>query len=93
MSNDESRFCFYSYDERQRVHRKRGERQKIQFSLERKRALAGGVMFWGAISYGSRSLLAFLEKNVNSQSYINNVLKLIAILYLRQLENPILLIG
>ena len=47
-------------------------------------------MVWGAISYGSRSLLVFIAGNLNAAGYIANVLESVAAPYLRGLINPIL---
>lgn len=87
--SDESRFCLWAHDGRRRVRRRRGERREVQYCLERETALTRGVTVWGAIAYGSRSPLVFLQGNLNAQGYINDILEPVTLPYLQELENHI----
>ncbi|RZC40707.1 DDE 3 domain containing protein [Asbolus verrucosus] len=46
-----------------------------------------GVMVWGAISYGSRSPLVFIERSLNANRYVGNVLEPVLIPYVNDLRN------
>lgn len=87
--SDESRFCLGMHDGRMRVRRRRGERRDIQFSVERHVHRAVGIMVWGAIAYGSRSQLVFIQATMNAQRYIDEVIEPHIIPYLQQLEDPL----
>lgn len=87
--SDESRFCLWAHDGRRRVRRMRGERKNPTLFVERNTALTQGVMIWGAICYGSRSPLVFINGNLNAAGYIANVLLPVCLPYLQGLQNPI----
>lgn len=87
--SDESRFCLWSHDGRRRVRRLRGERNNMQYAVERHTAITPGVMVWGAICHGSRSPLIFIQGNLNANRYVTDVLGPVALPYLRGLDNPI----
>ncbi|CAH1369275.1 unnamed protein product, partial [Tenebrio molitor] len=67
--SDESRFCLGMHDGRRRVRRLRGERRNFAFSIERPVARTVGVMVWGAICFGSRSRLVFIQGNLTAIRY------------------------
>ncbi|EEZ98274.1 Transposable element Tc3 transposase-like Protein [Tribolium castaneum] len=85
--SDESRFCLGMHDGRQRVRRVRGERRNVAFSVERPVARTVGVMIWGAIAYGSRSPLLFIEGSMTAQRYVQEVLEPVAVPYVQTIEN------
>lgn len=87
--SDESRFCLGMHDGRMRVRRRRGERRDIQFSVERHVHRVVGVMVWGAIAYGSRSQLVFIQTTMNAQRYIDEVVEPHILPYLQTLEDPL----
>ncbi|KAI4465039.1 transposable element-related [Holotrichia oblita] len=87
--SDESRFCLRMHDGRMRVRRRRGERRDIQFPVERHVHRAVGVMVWGAIAYGSRSQLVFIQTTMNAQHYIDEVVEPHILPYLQTLEDPL----
>jgi ethanolamine ammonia-lyase large subunit len=45
-------------------------------------------MLWGAISYGSRSLLFFVERSLNANRYIANNWQPMLVPHLNGLQNP-----
>lgn len=67
------------HDGRQRVRRLRGERRNIAFLVERYVARTVGVMIWGAIAYGSRSPLVFIQGSMTAVRYVEEVLEPVAI--------------
>lgn len=85
--SDESRFCLGSHDGRQMVRRLRGERRNPSFSVERHVARTVGVMVWGAICYGSRSPLIFIQGSMTARRYIDVVLDPAAIPYVQGIAN------
>ncbi|CAH1959968.1 unnamed protein product [Acanthoscelides obtectus] len=86
--SDESRFCLGMLDGRARVRRRRGERRNPQFFVERHVHHTVGVMVWGAIAHGSRSLSIFIRGNMNAQRYIHEVLEPHLLPYLDTLADP-----
>jgi hypothetical protein len=48
------------HDGSRRLRRRRGERPDVEFAVEKPIHRAVRVMLWGAIGYGSRSLLVFI---------------------------------
>ncbi|EEZ97640.1 hypothetical protein TcasGA2_TC016088 [Tribolium castaneum] len=69
------------------VRRVRGERRNVAFSVERPVARTVGVMIWGAIAYGSRSPLVFIEGSMTAQRYVQEVLEPVAVPYVQTIEN------
>jgi hypothetical protein len=45
-------------------------------------------MVWGAISYGSRSPLTFVERSLNVNRYVENISEPVLVPYLNRLQNP-----
>jgi hypothetical protein len=65
--SDESRFCLWQSDGRLRVRRPRGQRLNLQFTLRRHSGLTPGITVWGAIQFGSRSPLVFIQGSLNAE--------------------------
>ncbi|GFW90034.1 transposable element Tc1 transposase [Trichonephila clavipes] len=75
-STDESLFNLWDHDGRIRVRRYAGERCLPECVIERHSGLTPGVMVLGAISYHERSNFLRIEGNLNSNSYVREVLQL-----------------
>lgn len=86
---DESRFCIQDHDGRIRVWRHRGERALPACIGHRHTGPSAGVMVWGAIGYTSRSPLVRITGTLNSNRYISDVLRPVALPYLRGLPNAL----
>lgn len=83
---------FVDYDGRKKFGRRRVERNEIQFCLEREGMLAYGVKGMECnLIWKLQAPINIPGKIMNSQSYIQNVLKPSAIPCIKQLENPFLL--
>jgi hypothetical protein len=54
-------------DGRLRVRRPRGQRLNLQFTLRRHSGLTPGITVWGAIQFGSRSPLVFIQGSLNAE--------------------------
>jgi transposase len=76
-------------DRRLRVRRPRGQKPNLQFALRRHSRLTSGVMVWGTIQFGSRSLLNFIQGSLNAARYINGVLEPILLPYLQRHHNSV----
>jgi transposase len=87
--SDESRFCLGMHDGRRRVRRLRGERRNFAFSIERPVARTVGVMVWGAICFGSRSRLVFIQGNLTAIRYVQEVLRPVVVPYFRRVNNAL----
>lgn len=85
---DESRFCLWVHDGRRMVRRFRGELRNLQLGVEC-HAFTPEIMVWGSICFWSRSLLVFLQRNLNTANYITDVLEPYALQYLQGLINSI----
>lgn len=86
--SDESRFCLQHHDGRIRVWRHRGERTLEACIRHRHTGVSPGVMVWGAIGYTSRSPLVRIDGTLNSGRYISDVLRPVALPFIRSLRNP-----
>ncbi|RZC33680.1 hypothetical protein BDFB_012956, partial [Asbolus verrucosus] len=53
----------------ERVTRQRRELWNLYLAVERHIILTQDVMMWGAITYGSRSLLVFIQGTLNAKHY------------------------
>ena len=73
--SDESRFQLNRSDGRQRVYRRRGERYARPCIAHNDRFGRCSVMVWGAIGYGWRSELVFVDGTLNAQRYRDLVLQ------------------
>jgi hypothetical protein len=85
--SDESRFCLGMHDGRQRVRRLRGERRNPAYSVERHVTCTVGVMIWGAICYGSKSPLIFIQGSMNARRYVQEVLQPVLVPYVQDIPN------
>lgn len=72
--SDESRFNLDFHDGRIRVHRQVSERYNEQCITQHDRYGGGSVMVWGAIGYGFRSRLIFIDGILNAQRYVEEIL-------------------
>lgn len=74
MFSDESRFNLDFHDGRVRVHRKISDRFNEECIAQHDRYGGGSVMVWGAIGYGFRSRLLFIDGNLNAVRYVTEIL-------------------
>lgn len=73
---DESRFCLFSSDGRQRVWRRVGERYEQSLFSTKESFGGGSVMVWGGISLEARTELYVLPGNsLTANRYIENILQ------------------
>ncbi len=85
MFSDESRFCLRKLDGRVKVWRRPGERF-ADCCIDRVTAFGGGsVMVWGGISLTGKTRLVVVQGNLNAVSYRDNILRQVAIPYVRNL--------
>ena len=85
MFSDECRFCLRKLDGRVKVWRRPGERF-ADCCIDRVTAFGGGsVMVWGGISLTGKTRLVVVEGNLNAVSYRDNILRQVAIPYVRNL--------
>jgi hypothetical protein len=77
------------HDGRRRVRRLRGERRNFAFSIERPVARTVDVMVWGAICFGSRSRLVFIQGNLTAIRYVQEVLRPVVVPYFRRVNNAL----
>ena len=82
--SDESRFCLYTADGRQRVYRRRGERTAACCVRETVPFGGGSVMVWGAICGEHRSPLIRVDGNLTAQRYRDQIFDPVAIPFLQQ---------
>ena len=75
MFTDESRFCLKHSDGRVHVWRRPDERFASCCIQETLQGGGGSVMVWGGISLNRKSPLVFIEGNLNSERYIDEVLE------------------
>lgn len=74
LFSDESRFCLYSSDGRERVYRRVGERFADCTVSERPSYNGGSVMVWAGISANAHTDLHFFDANMNADVYVEDVL-------------------
>ena len=77
LFSDESRFCVYTLDRRERVWRRPGERYAACCIHQHNRWGGEGVMvsLWAAISFDHKSPLVVIEGNMTALRYIAQVLR------------------
>lgn len=75
LFTDESRFCLYHNDGRQRVWRRRGERHVECCVRQHDRWGGTGVMVWAGMSTNSRTPLVIIDGNLTARRYIDEVLE------------------
>lgn len=72
LFSDESRFCLYSPDGRERLWRRDGERYQQGMFSERESFGGGSVMIWAGISFNAKTELCVLPRNaLTAEAYIN----------------------
>lgn len=74
LFSDESRFCLYSPDGRERVYRRDGERFADCTVNERRSYNGNSVMIWAGISANVHTDLHFFDRNINADVYVEDVL-------------------
>lgn len=84
LFSDESRFNLSYHDGRVRVYRRRGERFANACIVERDRYGGGSVMVWGGIMGNLKTDLVIVHGNLNAAEYINQVLRPVAVPFIRQ---------
>lgn len=75
LFTDESRFCLYHNDGRERVWRRQGERHAECCVREHDRWGGPSVMVWAGISGNSRTPLVIINGNLTAARYVNQVLE------------------
>lgn len=76
LFTDESRFCLYSSDGRQRVWRRPGERYAACTFVPRVSHNGGSIMVWAGISLEARTELVFVEGgSLTAHRYITDILE------------------
>jgi hypothetical protein len=65
------------------------ERRNFAFSIERPVARTVGVMVWGAICFGRRSRLVFIQGNLTAIRYVQEVLRPVVVPYFRRVNNAL----
>ena len=81
---DESRFCMFRADGRQRVYRRRGERTAACCVQEVVPYGGGSVMVWGGICGQERTPLVIVHGNLTAQRYMDNILRPVVLPFLQQ---------
>ena len=87
LFSDESRFKLHHADGRVRVYRRQGERLNDNCILESEAYGGGSLMVWGGISFGGRTELVFIDGNLNSQRYVDEILRTQVIPYIGAMGN------
>lgn len=75
LFSDESRFCVYKNDGRQRVYRRLGERLAPNCVHQVRAFGGGGLMVWGGICGDVKTPLVVIRGNLNAQRYCDLVLR------------------
>ena len=84
LFSNESKFNVQNCDGRTRVYRQRGQRFAENCVQKRNRGGGGSVHVWSGITQFNKNDLVILNGNVNARRYIDNVLRPVALLFLRQ---------
>lgn len=84
MFSDESRFCIYSNDGRQRVYRRVGERLAPNCILQVRPFGGGGLMVWGGICGDVKTRLVVIRGNMNAQRYRDDILQPVVVPFMQQ---------
>ena len=83
LFSDECRFNLSHAHRRERVYRRRGERFADAYVIERDRFGGGSVLVWCGIMGGNKTRLIVINGNINVQTYINDVLAVEALPFIR----------
>ena len=75
LFSDESRFCVFTLDRRDRVWRRPGERYAACCINQHNRWGGEGVMVWAAITFDHKSPLVVIQGNMTALCYIAQVLR------------------
>ena len=84
LFSDESRFNLSHHDGRIRVFRRRGERFGDKCLIERDRFGGWSVIVWGGIMGRRNTNLIVVQRNLNTQGYINHILQPEAVPFLQR---------
>lgn len=84
LFSDESRFCLFRADGRQRVYRRRGERLAQNCVQEVRPFGGGGVMVWGGICGDLKTRLVIIQGNLNAQRYRDDILHPVVLPFIQQ---------
>ena len=84
LFTDESKFNVSRSDGRKRVYRATGERFNESCVLKSDRWGGGSIHVWAGITTFHRTDLVILNRNVNAQTYVDDVLHPVAIPFLRR---------
>jgi len=84
LFSDESKFNVQNCDGRVRVYRPNGERFLDKHVKKCNRGAGGSVHVWAGISQFHRTDLVILNRNVNARAYIDDVLRPVALPFLRR---------
>lgn len=84
LFTDECRIQLSSAHRRKRVWRRRNERFADACVMEYDRWGGGSVHFWGGISLLNKTRLVLFDRNVNANTYINDVLRPVVLPFFRQ---------
>lgn len=83
LFSDESRFCQYRSDGRQRVWRRPGERYAQCCVRQHDRWGGAGVMVWAGISANHKTPLVIINGNLTARRYIDEVLETTCVPFIR----------
>ncbi len=84
LFTDESRIQLSRADGRRRVWRRRNEHFTDTCVLKYNRWGGGSVHFWGGITQFAKTRLVIFDRNVNANTYVNNVIQPVVIPFLNR---------
>ena len=87
--SDESRFYLGASDGRVLVRRRPGERLQLNCLRPRHAGPTPGVMFWGAISYGSRSTLVVIPNTQPANLYVSLVIQPVVLPFMNSIQREV----
>ena len=89
MFFDENRFCLSASGGRVLVRRRPGERLQLNCLRPRHAGPTPGVMFWGAISYGSRSTLVVIPNTQPANLYVSLVIQPVVLPFMNSIQGGV----